>query len=323
MSILDKLLNIRQTLKNFYKKSDIYFLPALKFLLAFALFYFINANTGYMEMLDSMFIVIILALVCAIIPLNGTVVLGMALIILHSFGISVEIGFLALCLYVVLLILFLRFVPEDNIALLLTPVAFSLNIPSAIPITLGMTGRASSALTSVCSIISYYYIHMMPVAAQLKADGEISGFELLKEVLDRMINNSEMLLYIIVFAAVTLVAYLIRKMLTTYGWLTSALAGTGLYIFLMVLGSIFLSLDIDFISLIIGAVISAGIVLVIAFFIISVNYKGSRYIQFEDDDYYYYVKAIPKNKPVNYEEEPDDAEFYFDTEDSGDIIRKD
>lgn len=30
--------------------------------------------------------------------------------------------------------------------------------------------------------------------------------------------------------------------------------------------------------------------------ILAVDYSGTEYIQFEDDDYYYYVKAIPKIK---------------------------
>jgi hypothetical protein len=320
MNIINYLLNLRQELKNLYKRTDVYLLPVLKFLLGFAVFYFINANTGYMDVLNSIFVVIILSLVCAIIPLGGTVVIGMALIVMHSFGIGVEIGFFALCLYLILIILFLRFVPHDSIAILLTPLAFAINIPCVIPVGLGITKKASAALTSVCSVISYFYIRQMPMAAELKQAGELSGLEQLKELMNMMTGNSELLLYIITFTVVTLVVYLIRKLLTVYGWLTSILAGTGLYIFLIGLGSVFLDLDIDFIMLIAGGAGAAAVALVISFFLFSVNYKGSRYLQFEDDDYYYYVKAIPKNKPVNYEdEETDEAIDYFDTEDRSDI----
>ena len=296
-----------------------YLLPALKFLLGFVVFYYINSSIGYMEMLNSMFVVIILSLVSAIIPLGGTVVIGMALIVLHSFGIGVEIGFFALCLYLVLIILFLRFVPHDSIAMLLTPLAFFLNIPSVIPISLGMTRKASAALTSVCSVISYFYIRQMPTIVQIKEAGELSGLEQLKELMNMMTGNSELLLYIITFTVVTLIVYLIRKLLTVFGWLTSILVGTGVFILLIGLGSVFLEFEVDILNLVIGCVVSAAVSLIIAFFLFSVNYKGSRYLQFEDDDYYYYVKAIPKNKPVNYEEEPDEAEEYFNTEDAGEI----
>ena len=45
--------------------------------------------------------------------------------------------------------------------------------------------------------------------------------------------------------------------------------------------------------------------LVISFFLYSVDYKRTRMLQFEDDDYYYYVKAVPKRRPVS--GDPDDA----------------
>ena len=32
------------------------------------------------------------------------------------------------------------------------------------------------------------------------------------------------------------------------------------------------------------------------FFFRDADYRGTEFVQFEDDAYYYYVKAIPKNK---------------------------
>ena len=42
------------------------------------------------------------------------------------------------------------------------------------------------------------------------------------------------------------------------------------------------------------SMVSALIVLVIQFFIFNVDYSRTENVQFEDDEYYYYVKAIPK-----------------------------
>ena len=47
-------------------------------------------------------------------------------------------------------------------------------------------------------------------------------------------------------------------------------------------------------QMIIGAVISAIIVLIIHFFKLTLDYSGVEHAQFEDDVYYYYVKAVPK-----------------------------
>ncbi len=308
------MLKLRQALKDFYKGYDVYILPVLKFLIALALFYYINSSIGYMEMLNSMFVVLILSLICAILPINGTVVFGVALIILHCFGIGMEAGLFSVCLYLVLVILFLRFSPKDSIAVLITPLAFSFGIPAVIPISLGLRGKTSSAVTAVCSVISYFFIKYIPFAAAMKEADELSSLEQIQEIMKALTDNNEMLLYVIVFVAILLIVHLIRRQLMTYGWLVSILTGGGLYIFLSAAGAYCLEMETDLVNLIIGTVISIVIALVIAFFFISVNYKASRYMQFEDDDFYYYVKAIPKNKTIDYEEEPDEIMEYFESE---------
>lgn len=47
-------------------------------------------------------------------------------------------------------------------------------------------------------------------------------------------------------------------------------------------------------QLILGILLSTLIAVVYNFFIITVDYTRTEYVQFEDDDYYYYVKAVPK-----------------------------
>ena len=42
------------------------------------------------------------------------------------------------------------------------------------------------------------------------------------------------------------------------------------------------------------SLLTSLIVLVLQFFIFNVDYSRAEYVQFEDDEYYYYVKAVPK-----------------------------
>ena len=62
------LLEFKQKLKGLYAQYEIYLLPLLKFILAAVYFTWINTNMGYMKALDSMFVVLILALICCILP---------------------------------------------------------------------------------------------------------------------------------------------------------------------------------------------------------------------------------------------------------------
>ena len=62
------LLELKQKIKNLYSQYEIYILPVLRFVLAFVYFTWINMNMGYMTQLNNIFIVLILALICSILP---------------------------------------------------------------------------------------------------------------------------------------------------------------------------------------------------------------------------------------------------------------
>lgn len=51
---METLLELKDRLKSFYSKYEIYMMPVLKFVLAFVLFFVINKNIGFMERLDSL-----------------------------------------------------------------------------------------------------------------------------------------------------------------------------------------------------------------------------------------------------------------------------
>ena len=55
-----------------------------------------------------------------------------------------------------------------------------------------------------------------------------------------------------------------------------------------------MQVKVPIIQLILGTLVSIVIAMAVEFFVFSVDYSRTEYAQFEDDEYYYYVKAIPK-----------------------------
>ena len=70
------LIELKEKLKEFYGSCSGIVLPIVKFLLGLAVFMSINSKLGYLSVLNSMYIVLILSLICAILPLNGMVFLA-------------------------------------------------------------------------------------------------------------------------------------------------------------------------------------------------------------------------------------------------------
>ena len=61
------------------------------------------------------------------------------------------------------------------------------------------------------------------------------------------------------------------------------------------MGALLPEVTVPIVQLLIGSVLSAAVAFGVKFFVFSVDYTRTERVQFEDDEYYYYVKAIPKN----------------------------
>ena len=57
----------------------------------------------------------------------------------------------------------------------------------------------------------------------------------------------------------------------------------------------FFDIDINIVSIVISAVLAFVLGLITEFAILGVDYSRSEHTQFEDDEYVYYVKAVPKS----------------------------
>ena len=67
-----------------------------------------------------------------------------------------------------------------------------------------------------------------------------------------------------------------------------------MYVLMIIAGGFYFRLDIDVVTLIIYTVISVVIGLLLEFFVFGGDYTRTERLEYEDDEYYYYVKAVPK-----------------------------
>ena len=72
------------------------------------------------------------------------------------------------------------------------------------------------------------------------------------------------------------------------------MTGSVVYIVIMVFGSMFMSVSTELAGIILSGVAAIIIGFIIEFFELGVDYSRTELTQFEDDEYIYYVKAVPK-----------------------------
>lgn len=287
-------LEVKQKIKNFYGQYEIYIVPVLKFILALVSFMWINSMLGFSAALANPFVVLILALLCSILPVNLILYLGFVLVIGHCYSIGIEVAAFALVLILFLLILFLRFSNKMNVVMVFTPLALGMHIPALLPIGSGLLSNPLSAIPAGCGVIFYYFIQLVQEQAAVLQNKDTETLQKVKLLSDGLVRNQEMWLTVVAFVAVILLVYAIRTRFFDYAWRASIVAGGVTYVFLMLMGSLFLNVQTSILELVIFTVVSILIGLLLELFVFGGDYTRTERLEYEDDEYYYYVKAVPK-----------------------------
>lgn len=288
------LLEFKQKIKNIYGQYEIYILPVFKFILALTYFMWINSTMGYMEQLDNVFIVLILALVCSILPSAVMVFAGFLLILGHCYALGIDVAAFMLVLILFLTIFFLRFSTRENIVLVFTPLSFGFNVPVLLPIGSGLLSSTLSAIPAACGVVIYYFIRFLHTKSEILLNSDLEIASRLTMMADALVQNWPMWITLVAFVSVILVVNVIRTREFDYAWRISILAGGVTYMLVMLAGGFFFNVIISMVPLILYTVLSVVIAMALEFFVFGGDYSRTERLQYEDDDYYYYVKAVPK-----------------------------
>ncbi len=288
------LLEFKQKLKNLYGRMELYLMPVFKFAVAFVYFLWINENMGYMTQLNSIFVLLILALICCILPSGATAFVGFVLMIGHAYALGIEIGAFMLVLIILIAVLFLRFSGGLYPVLICTPLSFGFGVPVLLPIGSGLLGSAFSIFPSTSGVILYYFIRFLKTNSEAILNPDLEILQRLKLLADGLVLNWTMWMTVIAFAVVILLVNLIRTRAFDYAWRIAIIAGGVTYVLVFVLEAYFLDVTILLQPLLIQAGISIVVGLILEFFFFGGDYSRTERLNYEDDEYYYYVKAVPK-----------------------------
>lgn len=289
------LLVARQYIKTFISKYEVYLKPLMKLVIALAAMMMLNGKIGYMHRLDSISIVLIIALMCSFMPMNFIIFVSALFMILHLYALSLECAAIMLVIFLVMFLLYFRFSPKDALVVILTPMCFALKIPYVMPLAMGLLGTPASAVSVGCGVVVSFLIgHVTDNATAIMSMDSDDMATRFRFIIDSFLDNKEMLLTIAAFAATITVVYLIRRMSVDHAWTIAIIAGALTDVVLLLVGDLMFDTNVSFGGIIIGTIIAVLIAKVVEFFSFNLDYSRTEKVQFEDDEYYYYVKAIPK-----------------------------
>lgn len=288
------LLEIKEKVKEFYYKNKSYIDPVLKFVVALVVFLVIDRQLGYDERLSGLPVALVLSFIAAFTGSSVFVFLVITLTIGQVFSVSMLLAAMVAVVYLIMYCLVLRYTPKYSYILILTPILFVLKIPYCIPLLMGIISTPIAVLPVSCGIITYYmFLSIQTTANSTFGVSMEDALNIYKIVVDGVFSNKEMLIWIVVFAAALLITYIIRCQVFNHAFEIGIAAGAITIVFGFSIGSMIFDRG-GVLGVVIGTLVSALLSIGVWFFRAGLDYTAVERIQFEDDDYYYYVKAVPK-----------------------------
>ena len=288
---MTNLLVLKEKLVGFYKNFEYPVQMVGKFILAILAFNYINNDLGYFEALTGTVPMLFLSVICAVVPVSIFVLIFALVVLLHLFKLSMVLSAVALVVFLLFYFIYLKFAPDQGILIVLYPVLAQFNLHYMIPLVGAMAFNPFAALPIAFGVIFMKVVGYLQEAASLGDPGTdvkeiMTSYQY---IFDKLFADKEMVAYIIVFTLVILIVYGISRLAIDYSWYIA--------IGVNVIGLAMQSSGIEGMSVamvVVGSVIGGLLAAVAQFMGCTLDYARKESLQFEDDDYYYYVKAVPK-----------------------------
>ena len=295
--MLMNILVLKEKCKKIYNDYDVYLSALGKFLIIFFSMNLLGEKIGYMSLFRAKPIMLIVALLASFLPFSLMTIILSIVIVAHVYALSMEMALVIMVMMIVMFILYYRFSGNDSILLVLTSIFFFIKIPYFIPIAVGLCLSPISAVSVACGTIIYYLLSYISKNAALinnmSADSVTDKF---KMIIGSLLGNNEMYLTVIAFTLVIIIVYTVKRMSVNYSWAIAILGGgiANLAVFLVGNTVVENAVKTPVVSIVVGTMVSIVLAYIFEFLVFSVDYTRTEHTQFEDDEYYYYVKAVPK-----------------------------
>ena len=290
------LLVLRERLRNLYSKYDRYIGAAVKFLLMLSALLLIGQNLGYLAALRNPVIVIGLSLLCAFLPAGAMTAVTGLVFFLHLSAVSTEVMLVTGAVLLLMCLLYFSFKPGNGWLMVASMAACFLHVPGALLIAAGLVFSPMAAVPVIFGLILQQLADTVQknymVLNALSADA--SSMQKLTQLLDGLVQNQYLLLFAAAMAATVLLVYLIRRLAVNYAWLIAIVTGILTFLVVTLAGNLLFDITMPLWDIGGSAVCALALGLLAYVALFTVDYRRTEYVQFEDDDYYYYVKAVPK-----------------------------
>lgn len=292
------LLILKSKIKKIYEKHYRLVRGIAKLCVVFAILMLIATRMDYQSILSQYWLLFAIALLCSVAPDLVSVLCIVVVAEAEVFQVSQLLAAAILLVILIYYLLFGRLTDKQSIVLLAVPVLSAIQLGYVVPIVAGLFFSPVMLPALILGVCFHFILcgvqeYALAVSRVTQERTPLASLQYLMEYLK---GNMLFVTILAAFVLTFICVYLIRRIQIQYASQIAILVGAILILSIVLLGNIKLELDVNLPGAVISILVSVAIAYVVQFFHLTLDYQGTRKLQFEDDEYYYYVTAIPKFK---------------------------
>jgi len=291
------LVSLRNRVEIIYKKHSLLFSFIFRAIFALIAVLMLRAQTGYNQFLSGTWFVILFALVCGFIPTRVLVAILLAYIAVHMFTLSVGIGIVCTVIFIIAWMLSFRLSSGYGYVLILIPLLCFIRLPLLIPLVLALTAPAGSFLAVASGFVIYYMIrYVNNNSAVFSGMTDVSEINKMGVMINGFFSYRDFLYTTAIIIGVFFIVFFLKKIPSKRPFVIAAAVGSGAYIILIIIANLIFGTMTNqrLLYLIFGSIIALILALIVSGVILPLDHSRTEFLEFEDAEYYYYVRAVPK-----------------------------
>ncbi|MCL2752805.1 MAG: hypothetical protein FWE44_01495 [Defluviitaleaceae bacterium] len=307
---MEQLLKHRQNLIALYKKYEIYINYALKFVAALVVFWRVNSLGMYREEFGMLFngatgvaFLLLIALIFTVSPPVLSLIL-VTIVVALQLSLVLEVAILVFLLLMLIILFYARLQPKQCILILALVFGFYFNVPYAVVLFAGLYFGLAAIVPVVLGVLVWNFLPFFtnlaqtrPVSVEFDIIELPTGFaEVFNEIYYVLTTDIGWVIVGFVFAMMILAVHLISSLSINRSRDIALAVGAGIGFVCMIMVVAIANVNMTILGVILGSIVSFGMVWVVKFFDKVKDYTRVENVQFEDDDNVYYVKIVPKAK---------------------------
>lgn len=294
---MSRFIKFRTRVEDFYIANRRVVGYILRALILFVCFFTLSRYIGFNPLLSKLWLLLIISPVFAFVPIRFLMIAVVAYTVAQVFGLSYGVGVVTGMILILMYLLYFRFAAQYGYLLMLLPILYFIKAPLIAVLALAVTGPAISVVTVLFGTAFYYLIHYIDVhAVVFSGMSGVEEFEKGEMLLQGLFTGTEFLMMMAVMFVVFMIVHFVKRANFPHSYELAIALGTGVFIVLSLGGELILS-EITSSKLFIyglGGLLSGILALLLVSIIKPLDYSRTETVEFEDEEYNYYVKAVPK-----------------------------